>query len=108
MADGRAELRVVVEDRHQRRGIGTRLLAAAAWRAADDGADDLVLRGPADNSAAIAMVFGSGLRARVKLTGDELVVTVSTRGLAAGPAPAAGPPEPARPRLATVTPLTPA
>jgi hypothetical protein len=38
------------------------------------------------------MVFGSGLRARVKLSGDELLVTVSTRGLAplsvVGPGPA--------------------
>ena len=45
------------------------------------------MRGPAESPAAIAMVFGSGLRARVKLTGDELVVTVSTRGLATSRAP---------------------
>ena len=93
--EGRAELGLMVEDRHQRRGIGTRLLAAATRQAAVDGADDLVLRGPAESPAAIAMVFGSGLRARVRLTGDELVVTISTRGLATE-----------RP-LATVTPVAP-
>ncbi len=42
------------------------------------------MRGPAESPAAVAMVFGSGLRARVRLVGDELVVTVSTRGLAQG------------------------
>ncbi len=40
------------------------------------------------------MVFGSGLRARVKLSGDELLVTVSTRGLA----PLSAVPAPPRPR----------
>ncbi len=83
--DGRCELSLLVEDRWQRRGIGTRLLGAATRQAASAGAQDVVMRGPAESPAAIAMVFGSGLRARVKLTGDELVVTVSTRGLATTP-----------------------
>ena len=85
--DGRCELSLLVEDRWQRRGIGTRLLGAATRQAAAAGAQDVVMRGPAESPAAIAMVFGSGLRARVKLTGDELVVTVSTRGLATSRAP---------------------
>jgi GNAT superfamily N-acetyltransferase len=83
--DGRCELSLLVEDRWQRRGIGTRLLGAATRQAAAAGALDVVMRGPAESPAAIAMVFGSGLRARVKLTGDELVVTVSTRGLPTTP-----------------------
>lgn len=95
---GRCELSLLVEDRWQRRGIGTRLLGAATRQAAAAGAQDVVMRGPAESPAAIAMVFGSGLRARVKLTGDELVVTVSTRGLGTGTR---------GPRLATVTDLDP-
>lgn len=83
--DGRADLSLLVEDGWQRRGIGTRLLGAATRTAAENGADHVVMRGPADSPAAIALVFGSGLRARVKLAGDELVVTVATRGLSVVP-----------------------
>jgi GNAT superfamily N-acetyltransferase len=82
VVDGRAEVSLLVEDGRQRQGIGTRLLGAAARLGAAQGAEDMVLRGPAESPAAVAMVFGSGLRARVKLSGDELLVTVSTRGLA--------------------------
>jgi GNAT superfamily N-acetyltransferase len=99
--DGRAELSILVEDGWQRRGIGTRLLGAATRRAAEDGAEHVVMRGPADSPAAIALVFGSGLRARARLSGDELVMTVATRGLAAAPSHGAG-------TGAAVTPLRPA
>lgn len=95
--DGRCELSLLVEDRRQRQGIGTRLLGAATRQAAADGALDVVMRGPAESPGVIAMVFGSGLRARVKLTGDELAVTVSTRGLTTSRDPG----------LATVTDLKP-
>lgn len=98
--DGRCEVSLLVEDRWQRQGIGTRLLGAATRQAAEDGAVDVVLRGPAESPAAIAMVFGSGLRARVKLSGDELVVTISTRGLSAVP-------EERAVSGATITPLRP-
>lgn len=83
VVDGRCDVALLVGDRWQRRGIGTRLLAAATRRAAWDGADDVEMRGPAESPAAVALVFGSGLRARVRLAGDELVMTISTRGLAA-------------------------
>ena len=96
VVDRASEMSLLVEDGFQRQGIGTRLLGAATRLAAEEGADEVVLRGPAESPAAIAMVFGSGLRARVRLTGDELVVTVSTRGLTAVDRPAA-----------TVTPLRP-
>ena len=97
VVDGRCEVSLLVEDGWQRRGIGTRLLGAAARLGAGQGAEDVVLRGPAESPAAVAMVFGSGLRARVKLSGDELLVTVSTRGLAplSAVAPLAAPPAPA-------------
>jgi GNAT superfamily N-acetyltransferase len=93
VGDTGCDASLLVEDGWQRRGIGTRLLGAAARRAAGQGADHLVLRGPADSPAAVAMVFGSGLRARVRLSGDELLVTVSTRGLL----PLAAAPTAARP-----------
>ncbi len=89
VADGTCAVSLLVEDGWQRKGIGTRLLGSAARLAAGRDAEDVVLRGPAESPAAVAMVFGSGLRARVKLSGDELVVTVSTRGLA--PLEAVGP-----------------
>lgn len=85
--EGRCEVALLVEDARQRQGIGTRLLAAAAHRAASAGAEDVVLRGPAESQAAVAMVHRSGLRARVRLSGDQLVVTISTRGLGLDQAP---------------------
>ncbi|QNN51469.1 GNAT family N-acetyltransferase [Nocardioides mesophilus] len=86
------ELSLLVEDGWQRRGVGTRLLAAATRLAASAGIAEVLLRGPAENPAAIAMVFGSGLRARVRLHDEELQVTVSTRGLAAASPAATGAP----------------
>lgn len=97
VAEGRCEVTVLVEDRYQRQGLGTQLLGSATRQAAAAGAHELVMRGPAESPAAVAMVFGSGLRARVRLVGDELVVTVSTRGLAPGSpdtAPPTGVPQP--------------
>lgn len=99
VVDGGCDMSLLVEDGRQRQGIGTRLLAAGARLAAGAGAHDVVMRGPADSPSAIAMVFGSGLRARVKLTGDDLVVTISTRGLAPLPTPGA-PAAPAAPAVA--------
>jgi GNAT superfamily N-acetyltransferase len=81
LVEGRCELSLMVEDAWQGQGLGTRLLAAAARLAARGRAEELLLRGPAESPAAVAMVFASGLRARVRLAGDELLVTVSARGL---------------------------
>ena len=83
VAEGACHLMLLVEDSWHRRGLGTRLLAGAARLAGDAGAGDVVLRGPAQSPAAVALAFGSGLRARMRLVGDELEVRVSTRG--AGP-----------------------
>lgn len=79
-------LTLMVEDAWQRRGLGTRLLTAAASLAAGAGARELVLRGPAQSPAVVALAFGSGLRTRMRLVGDELEVRVSTRGVRAFPA----------------------
>ena len=78
--EGTCDLTLLVEDAWQRRGLGTRLLASAASLATSVGVTELVLRGPAQSPAAIALAFGSGLRARMRLVGDELEVRVSTRG----------------------------
>ena len=80
VADGSCHLTLLVEDSWHKRGLGTRLLAAAASLAGGAGAAELVLRGPAQSPAAVALAFGSGLRARMRLVGDELEVRVSTRG----------------------------
>ncbi len=83
--DGRARLALIVEDGWQRRGTGTRLLAAAARLGASQGAVELVLRG-ADPAAAVALAFASGLRARVGLGGEavEVAVGVTSTGSRAG------------------------
>lgn len=75
-ADGVCEVRLLVDDDHRGEGIGTRLLAAATRRCGELGAEELLLRGPADSPAAVGLAFGSGLRARVRLHGDELRVGV--------------------------------
>lgn len=80
VVDGACHLTLLVEDSWQKRGLGTRLLAGATSLAAGAGATELVLRGPAHSPAAVALAFGSGLRARMRLVGDELEVRVGTRG----------------------------
>lgn len=90
VAEGACELGLLVEDGRQRQGIGSRLLGAAVRRAAAAGASEAVLRGPVGSEAAVALVFASGMAARMRLDGDELVVTVPTRGVhpvGDGPAP---------------------
>jgi ribosomal protein S18 acetylase RimI-like enzyme len=70
------ELRLWVDQAWRRRGIGTRLLLAVARAAADDGARELVLEAEADNQAVLPVVLASGLRSRIRLTGESLVVRV--------------------------------
>ncbi len=86
VAEGACELTLLVEDSWHRRGLGTRLLAGAATLAGNAGAAEVVLRGPAQSPAAVALAFESGLRARMRLVGDELEVRVSTRGAGASSA----------------------
>lgn len=96
VVDGACALTLLVEDSWHRRGLGTRLLAGATLLAAGAGAAELVLRGPAQSPAAVALAFGSGLRARMRLVGDELEVRVSARGTRPVPAAPDAPHVPAR------------
>lgn len=93
VVDGRCELSVLVEDSWQRQRIGARLLALAARRAADLGAVEVTLRAPVDSEAAVPLVSAAGLRARVRRSGDELLISASTRAITPL-GPAAPRPEP--------------
>jgi len=79
--DGVAEVALLVEDGWQRRGVGIRLLATAARLARSRGAVDVVLRSRTHNAALTALAVGSGMRARIRLEGDTVVVTVGVEGL---------------------------
>jgi GNAT superfamily N-acetyltransferase len=79
--DDVAEATVLVEDGWQRRGIGSRLLASAARLARAHGAREVVLRSHTHNPALMALAFASGLRARIRLEGDTVVVTVGVDSL---------------------------
>ena len=86
--DGVAEVAILVEDGWQRRGLGTRLLAAAARLASGRGAREIVLRSRSQDAALTALAFGSGLRARIRLCGETVEVTVGVDGLKPLEAPA--------------------
>ena len=79
--DGVAEVGLLVEDGWQRRGVGTRLLATAARLARGRGAQDVVMRSRTHNAALTALAFGSGMRARIRLSGDTVVVTCGVDAL---------------------------
>jgi GNAT superfamily N-acetyltransferase len=76
-----AEVALLVEDGWQRRGLGTRLLTGAARLARGHGAADVVMRSRTHNPALMSLAFASGLRARIRLDGDTVVVTVGVDGL---------------------------
>jgi GNAT superfamily N-acetyltransferase len=78
---GLAEVALLVEDGWQRQGIGSRLLSAAARLARGQGAEEVELRSRTHNPALMSLAFASGLRARVRLDGDAVVVTVGVVGL---------------------------
>lgn len=80
---GVAEVSILVEDGWQRRGLGTRLLSAAARLARGQGALDVVLRSRSPNPALMSLAFGSGLRARIRLEGGTVVVSVGVESLKA-------------------------
>jgi GNAT superfamily N-acetyltransferase len=79
--EGEVEAALLVEDGWQRRGIGTRLLAAAARLARGQGADDLVLRSRTQDPAVTKLAFASGLRARARLEDQVVIVTINLDGL---------------------------
>ena len=76
-----AEVSLLVEDGWQRRGLGTQLLSGAARLARGHGASEVVLRSRTHNPALMSLAFASGLRARIRLDGDSVVVTVGVEGL---------------------------
>jgi GNAT superfamily N-acetyltransferase len=89
---GVTEVSILVEDGWQRRGLGTRLLSGAARMARGQGAGEVVLRSRTHNPALMSLAFASGMRARIKLDGDTVVVTVGVDGLKPlTPVPAATP-----------------
>jgi GNAT superfamily N-acetyltransferase len=76
-----AEVSLLVEDGWQRRGLGTQLLSGAARLARGHGAAEMVLRSRTHNPALMSLAFASGLRARIRLDGDTVVVTVGIETL---------------------------
>ncbi|HYF74177.1 MAG TPA: GNAT family N-acetyltransferase [Nocardioides sp.] len=70
-----------VDPAWQRRGIGTRLLVDAARLATALGADEVVLTTRSDNQAVLPMVMAAGLRGRIRMAADTLVVRVPVRDL---------------------------
>lgn len=83
VAPGRRRMLLEVDPAWRRRGIGSRLLLEGARAAARLGDDELVLVTTADNQAVLPMVLGSGLRGRIRMSGDELSVRVPLRDLEA-------------------------
>lgn len=78
---GERRLDLTVDPAWRRRGIGSRLLVEVARLGGELGESELVLHTRADNQAVLPMVLGSGLRGRIRLTGDELTVRVPLRDL---------------------------
>lgn len=83
VSPGRRRLALEVDPAWRRRGIGSRLLLEGARVAAGLGDDELVLETGADNQAVLPMVLGSGLRGRIRMSGDVLSVRVPLRDLEA-------------------------
>jgi GNAT superfamily N-acetyltransferase len=76
-----AEVALLVEDGWQRQGLGTQLLSGAARLARGQGASEVVLRSRTHSPALMSLAFASGLRARIRLDGDTVVVTVGVEDL---------------------------
>ena len=70
-----------VDPAWQRRGIGTRLLVDSARLATTLGADEVLLTTRSDNQAVLPMVMAAGLRGRIRMAADTLVVRVPVRDL---------------------------
>jgi GNAT superfamily N-acetyltransferase len=79
--EGQVEVSLLVEDGWQRKGLGTRLLSSAARLACGQGAVEVVLRSRTHHPALMSLAFACGLRARVRLDVDTVVVTVAVDGL---------------------------
>ncbi len=79
---GEAELHEVtlsVDPAWQRRGIGTRLLVEVARLAHARGASEIVVTTHADNQAVLPLVLAAGLRGRIRMSADRLIVRSPVR-----------------------------
>lgn len=65
-----------VDGHWQRRGIGRRLLADVVRAARDRGVPEVVLTAPATSRAVLPVVLSAGLRGRIRMSGDALVVRI--------------------------------
>lgn len=74
-------LQLEVEERFRRRGIGNRLLREAARLAAGLGADEVVLTFRAGDPAVTPMVLAAGLRSRIRMAGEHLIVRLPVKDL---------------------------
>lgn len=70
-----------VDPTWQRRGIGTRLLADIARLARKSGAEEIVLTAPTDSQAVLPMVLSAGLRGRIRMSGDTVLVRIAVSDL---------------------------
>ncbi len=70
-----------VDPAWRRRGIGSRMLLEASRLSAALGDSELLVATSADNQAVLPMVLGSGLRGRIRLSGDVLTVRIPLREL---------------------------
>lgn len=74
---------VWVDDAWRRRGIGTRLLAGAARLARSRGALEIELISRADSQAVLPMVLAAGMRGRIRMAGETVIVRISLAGFMA-------------------------
>ncbi len=83
---GVREITVRVDPVWQRRGVGTRLLVEVCRLARARGADEIVAITQADNQAVLPMVLAAGLRSRIRMTGDLLMVRARVHEFTRAPA----------------------
>jgi len=83
--NGGGAVGLLVEDRWQRRGVGSRLLHALAMRAADQGLTSLSCIMQPDSNAGLATIRRAGLRPHVTWVDGLMQATMSTRRLAGRP-----------------------
>jgi GNAT superfamily N-acetyltransferase len=81
---GSADVRLLVADAWQRRGIGSALLHSAVREAAQVGLDELHFKVHPTNTAVYPMISAAGLRARVSTRGGVTFVDIPLRMPARG------------------------
>lgn len=82
-----AEVGLLVEDRHQHQGLGTRMLHEIALDAANRSYESLQIHAQPENNRVLSTVQRAGLVGRVSWADDLLCVSVPIRRLAASGLP---------------------